>query len=185
MEDTTVAAVQMHCELGDKKANLEKISGYARKASERGVDIVCFPELPVSGYLLDSGVYDIGERIPGPSVNELIRIAKDTGVILLAGLAESGRNNVVFNAMVVVGPKGLVGKYRKIHIPLNEAAYYRQGYETQAFNTPTCVLGVTTCWDWHFPELAEILSLKGAEVLFLPHASPCKPVGLGRNMRVS
>lgn len=116
--------------------------------------------------VMNDQTYYLAETIPGPSTNRLLNAAKRNNIIALAGIAEKGESGAIYNTHVVVGPKGLLGKYRKIHIFGSEYAYYRGGSEYPVFQSPKCNFGVQICYDAEFPEVSRILTLNGAEVIF-------------------
>jgi predicted amidohydrolase len=82
----------------------------------------------------------------------------------------------VFNTAVFVGPKGLIGKYRKMYLPTHsvfeEKRYFRPGYEPAAFETELGNIGLTICYDVFFPEVYRLTRLKGAQLIICISASP-------------
>jgi N-carbamoylputrescine amidase len=92
-------------------------------------------------------------------------------VMILAGLAEK-KEGKVFISHLAAGPDGILGVYRKIHLGTNEEGIYQAGSECPVFRYRGTIFGIELCFDGHFPELTTILALKGAEVIFIPHASP-------------
>ena len=174
----------MDVKLGDKQANLESIKNWTIKAAQKGVELICFPELCISGYMrshslpdltpsqIGDKVWELSEPIPnGPSSIFLSKLASTYKVYILAGLP--GReNDYVYNSYVIFGPDGFIGDYHKTHISTCEYPFYRGGYETPVFTLPKLVLGISTCYDCKFPELPRILALKGAELIIMPHTWP-------------
>ncbi len=171
MQDLRIALVQMSSRVGDTSANLAKIERFAGEAAAQRVDIVCFPELCVCGYNAgDTSVPD-PELLSGDSVQKLEKIGRGSGVTLLAGLLERDLSGIVYNTQVICSPDGRVGHYRKTHVPTSEIGTWRHGSELPVFAHPKARYGIEICYDSHFPEVSTILAEKGAEVLFLPHAS--------------
>ena len=78
----------------------------------------------------------------------------------------------MYNTQVVFGPDGMGGTYRKTHVPTSEIGTWSQGCDLPVFHHPKVKFGVEICYDSHFPELSTALAERGAELLFLPHASP-------------
>lgn len=146
-----------------------------------GAEIVCFPELAVTGYGRTSAMRRLAEPLPGPSSRRLEAIARDAGVTILAGLLEAAPSGAVHNSQLVCGPDGLLGRYRKIHVPLNERPAFDAGDGRLVFSHPAARCGVLTCYDAHFPELSTALALQGAEIIFMPHASAA---GEGRTAKI-
>ncbi len=172
MRDVTIACVCMHSEVGRIKENLSHTEELVQRARERGAELICFPELSISGYLLKdpSSMYDW--RYCQELIGAVTDIARANKVLLMAGLVEIGRVEGPFISHVVAGPKGLVGIYRKSHLSPMERASYNAGMEIGVFEYDGITFGVQLCWEAHFPEISRIMALKGAEIVFMPHASP-------------
>jgi N-carbamoylputrescine amidase len=62
--------------------------------------------------------------------------------------------------------------YRKLHLAAPEKAFYTPGDQVPVFHAPGCAFGIQLCYDSHFPEISSIMAARGAEILFMPHASP-------------
>jgi len=174
----SVALAQIKCELGNKKANIEKMKAHVKKASEQGVHLVVFPEMSLTGYTVRDLVYELAEPIPGRSTAELEKVAKEEGVYMVFGMPERSEKfgDVIYNTAVLLGPEGYVGKYRKMHLPTHsvfeEKRYFRLGYETPIFQTSIGKLGMIICYDVFFPEASRLLKLKGAQLIICISASP-------------
>jgi predicted amidohydrolase len=163
--------------LGKKGKNLETIKVQASKARKKNVDLLIFPELHLTGYTMQDEVYHLAESIPGPSVRNVEKIARQHGVHIIFGMPEeSNVKGVIHNTAVLVGPKGFIGKYRKIYLPTHtvfeERRYYRPGQEAPVFDTALGKLGLTICYDLYFPELTRLLALGGAQLIVCISASP-------------
>ncbi len=122
-------------------------------------------------------VYNLAEAIPGPSEKRVEKIASEHGVHIVFGMPEESEvKGVIHNTALLVGPKGLVGKYRKIHLPTHtvfeERRYYRPGQAAPVFETRFGKIGLTICYDLYFPELTRLEALEGAELIVCISASP-------------
>ncbi len=171
MEQTRIALVQMNAKLAETENNLNKMESFIREAARQRVDIICFPELCVQGYSRNcSG--PTAENVPGPSSERIIKWAKQYGIVVLAGLAEISPAGKPFISQLVAYPDGKLSKYRKTHLGSSEQTNFTPGSELPVFSCDRLRFGVQICWDLHFPEVTTILSLKGAEIIFAPHASP-------------
>jgi predicted amidohydrolase len=82
----------------------------------------------------------------------------------------------VYNAAVLVGPNGFIGKYRKMYLPTHsvfeEKRYFRPGYRTETFKTELGKIGLIVCYDLFFPEVSRLIRLKGAQLIVCISASP-------------
>ena len=163
--------VQMQCKVGDPDRNIAVISEFLDEAQRQSVDIVCFPELGVSGYTAGRVSMQDPEPIPGPSSNKLESIAVEKRAMFLAGILEQDRSGIVYNTQVAYGPDGMIGAYRKTHVPTTEIGTWSQGWELPVFEHPKARYGIEICYDAHFPEVSTALANRGAEIIFLPHAS--------------
>ena len=104
----------------DKNINVEKAENLARQAAGNGAQVVCFPELCTTIYFCfdrDKKWFETAEPVPGPAVDRLRKVARETGTVIVYPLYENDRG-VLYNTAVVIGPDGgLIGKYRKMSIP--------------------------------------------------------------------
>lgn len=172
MDDLCVAAVVMCSRFGETGVNLRKIERFAEQAAGQGVDIICFPEMAVTGYALREDIRELAEPIPGPSTREIQRIAEKNDIIIIAGLAERIGAEAIAITQVVAFPRGDQGAYRKVHLSASEQAYFTAGDQLPVFRAGATPFAVQLCYDAHFPELSTVMALQGAEVIFVPHASP-------------
>jgi predicted amidohydrolase len=173
-----VALAQISCERGDKEANIQKIAEYTEEAKQQDAELVVFPELSLTGYALRDELYELAERIPGPSTTAVEKIAQKTKVHIVFGMPELSEKTqaTIYNTAVLIGPKGLVGKYQKMYLPTHsvfeEKRYFRQGYRVGTFETELGKLGLIICYDIFFPEVSRLTRLEGAQLIICPSASP-------------
>jgi predicted amidohydrolase len=177
MKPVSLLLAQTGPRLGNKERNLKQISEQASKARKWNIDLLIFPELHLTGYTMRDEVSHLAESIPGPSTRKVETLAREHGVHVVFGMPEeSGVKGVIHNTAVFVGPKGLVGKYRKIHLPTHsvfeERRYYRPGQEASVFKTDIGTIGLNICYDLYFPELTRLQALQGAELVVCISASP-------------
>lgn len=166
-----IAGVQMDIRLGDVPYNLQRIRDYVRKTAGEGADLVVFPECAVTGYCFESleEAMQFAEPLPGPVLAELISISVEFDVFVVSGLLERDGQNL-FNACVCVGPSGLCGSYRKVHLPqLGVDHFTTPGDRPFAVHAAGDLrIGMIICYDASFPEAARALTLGGAELIVLP-----------------
>jgi predicted amidohydrolase len=173
-----LALAQMTCERADKVTNLRKMRKLAAKAKKQGADLVIFPEFSLTGYVVRDEIYELAEKIPGPSVDSVKSISHETKIHIVFGMPELSEKTqaTVYNAAVLVSPKGFVGKYRKMYLPTHsvfeEKRYFRPGYEAAAFNTQLGRIGLIICYDIFFPEVCRLVRLEGAQLIVCISASP-------------
>lgn len=177
-EKFTVALAQISCKPGDKEQNLRKMEGAITRAEEKGAALVILPELSLTGYVVRDQIYELAEEIPGPSMRIIERIARETGMNVVFGMPEKSKKTqaTLHNTAVLVGPKGFIGKYRKMYLPTHsvfeEKRYFRPGHEAPVFNTDLGKIGLLICYDIYFPEVTRLARLEGAQLTVCISASP-------------
>ncbi|MEM3553685.1 MAG: carbon-nitrogen hydrolase family protein [Candidatus Bathyarchaeia archaeon] len=177
-EKFLAALAQISCQRGDKKANIQKIEEFTAKAKRQGAELVIFPELSLTGYTVRDELYELAERIPGPSTDAIEGIAKKYKVYIVFGVPELSEKAqaTIYNTAVLVGPEGYIRKYRKMHLPTHsvfeEKRYFRQGYQASAFETAIGKIGLIICYDIFFPEVCRLTRLEGAQMIVCISASP-------------
>jgi len=165
-----ISGIQMDVKILDKAYNLEKIVAYAKEAQKSGAQIAIFPELALTGYCFSSlgEAISVSEPIPGPSTNAIHKICKELDILILLGLIENDHNKY-FNSSALVGPNGIIGKYRKIHLPfIGLDRFVSEGdIPFAVYNTDIGIFGWVICYDGSFPESIRVLTLEGAELVAL------------------
>jgi len=172
MKDIRIAAVIFHSESYQPSRNIESMRKWIKSASETGADIICFPELNVTGYGTDERIAGASEEIPGEITGKLACMASDYDIIILAGMAEKDTAGRIYASHLVITPVGYTGIYRKLHIAPVEKGIFTPGNEVSLFEAAGIKFGIQLCYDAHFPELSTKMALMGADVIFVPHASP-------------
>ncbi len=139
-------------------------------------DLYVLPELCLSGYVFaeTKEVEALSEPADGPSAQQFVEFARKTGSFVVFGFAE--RSTHLYNSAALVGPDGLVGVYRKVHLFDRERLFFAPGDRGfPVFDLPFGRVGMMICFDWIFPESARSLALRGAQLiahpsnLVLPH----------------
>jgi len=177
-EKIKVALAQMSCKREEKAENLMKMEETVTKAKKQAADLVIFPELSLTSYVVRDQIYELAETIPGPSSKVMEDIARKTKTYIVFGMPELSAKTqaTIYNAAVLVGPEGFIGKYRKMHLPTHsvfeEKRYFRPGYQTAAVDTELGKIGLIICYDIFFPEVTRLTRLKGAQLIVCISASP-------------
>lgn len=164
----TAAVAQMDPKLGDVSFNLDRISELAGRAHDHGARLTVFPECAVTGYRFDSveEAADAAQTVPGDLTVRMHTLAADLDMHIAVGYVER-EADVIYNGSVLVGPGGVVAKYRKNHLPYEAVDRFAQpgnlGLEVHL--TPIGRLAMVICYDLRFPETTRVLALKGAEIV--------------------
>ena len=172
MKDLKIAAVCMHSETGEISKNLDRIEVFVSKASAIGVDLICFPELSISGYILKNPRNIYSQATCKEIIEKVAGMAKSKNMVIMAGLVEVSEGEKTYISQVVAGPHGLLGLHRKTHLSPQEKKSYDAGQKIAVFSHADVVFGLQLCYESHFPEISTVMALRGAEIIFFPHASP-------------
>ncbi len=163
-----VAGAQMDPVILDGAANLARCLELLKTAAKRGAQLVVFPEAALTGYVYCSlrEALPTAEPIPGPSTEGIAAACRELNVYAVFGLLEKDGGKC-YNASAFVGPSGLIGKYRKLHLPyVGVDRFVDQGdLPLQVHDTELGRIGLSICYDLDFPEHARVLTLLGAEVI--------------------
>ncbi len=163
----------------DPADNLHRALNACEEAAAEGAQIVCLPELFQSRYFCqteDDRFFALAEPVPGPTTEQLVGLAVETGLVIIASLFEARAAGVYHNTVAVIrGEHGYLGKYRKMHIP-DDPRYYEKYYFTpgdlgfRVFDAGPAVIGTLICWDQWYPEAARLTAMAGAQILTYPTA---------------
>lgn len=189
MTETTptvkVAAVQMDCLLGEVAHNRTALLRRLREAASAGARLVVFPECVLTGYGFENRAEALAcaEPIPGPSVQKLAAACAELGIWAAFGLLERDESRL-FNACALVGPHGLVGSYRKVHLPfMGVDRFADRGDQPFAILEAAGLrVGLQICYDGSFPEAARVQALLGADLIALPTNWPERTEPLADHM---
>ena len=166
-----VAAVQMEPKLGEVATNRTAILRRLREASAAGAKLIAFPECALTGYGFSNKAeaMEFAETLPGPSTGKIAAACADLKVHAIFGLLERDGDRL-FNACALVGPEGLVGSYRKVHLPyLGVDRFADPGDRPFVVHDAGGVhIGMSICYDGAFPEVGRVQALLGADLLVLP-----------------
>ncbi|RLF91129.1 acyltransferase [Thermococci archaeon] len=162
-----VAFAQTHPQYGEVDENLERTLSILERSR---ADLIVFPEMCLTGYNFESRrkLLEISEEIPGKATEEWTEVCREENKYLVAGVSErEGRR--LYNSAVLVGPNGLIGKYRKTHLFHREKELFLPGDTGfRVFDLGSVRVGLMICFDWIFPEAARTLALKGADLIAHP-----------------
>lgn len=160
-----IAVVQSDPKLADRAHNLALLE---RGIAEAAADLVVFPECHLSGYGYDSLAdgQRQAETLPGPATEAVAAACRRAGAHALFGLLERDGDRL-FNSAALVGPKGLVGRYRKMHLPFIGIDRFATPGDLgfPVFDVAGARVGALICFDFSFPEAARCQKLAGAQVV--------------------
>lgn len=179
MKNLKIATAQFENRSGDKEHNLGIIRHLAAEAAAKGAQVVAFHECSITGYsfarhLSKDQMLDLAEFVPdGPSVKQLILIAKELDITILAGLFEKDADDKLYKTQVCVDKNGLVAKYHKLHPFINPHLTPGDRYVT--FDLFGWKCSILICYDNNIIENVRAVKLLGANIVFMPHVTMCTP----------
>ncbi|MGY4689997.1 carbon-nitrogen hydrolase family protein [Salibacterium sp. K-3] len=162
-----VALAQIRCELLDKEKNLKRMVDAMERAKQKGADYIVFPELFLSGYVMNDSLMDLAESLEGPSLSVLKDTAASMALGVIAGFPEKNGDKL-YNAAVYISKDGTIENvYRKTHLFYEERKYFHAGSDCPVIQLPEGRAGMLITYDMEFPEMPRRLAHAGAQVLFV------------------
>jgi len=161
-----IGLVQMLCDKGTIAQNLESTAHYLNDAIAHGIDIMCFPEMNITGYVNPMKNPEAIIRLGGQEVYQLLEMTQWKSTIVLAGLIEENPYCKPFITQVVVRDGQLLGFYRKKRIVDEEADWFSSGQFIPTFMQSELSFGVAICADISSHEVFAECARQGAKIVF-------------------
>ncbi|WP_312650739.1 carbon-nitrogen hydrolase family protein [Aminipila sp.] len=175
IDKINIATVNFKTSWGNKEENLDKIKDNLIEAAGMGAELVLFPEMALTGYddvketlKPEKMQSKLAETIPGVSSLELEKLIKELEIYAVIGMPEQDEkdSSIIYNAQAVFGPEGLIGSYRKMHLPPPEPRWATRGDKPFIFETPWGPIGNAICYDiYTFPEMVRYYAAKGCRLI--------------------
>jgi predicted amidohydrolase len=167
-----VAAIQYEPTLGEKEKNVRSLLQLTEEAARHDARLIVLPEMATTGYCWTSRteIAPYTEPLPGPTSERFQALATRYDCFIAIGLPEvDPETDVYYNSMVLLGPEGMIGTYRKIHSYISEPRWARDGdLGIPVWDTPLGRLGGLICMDTMYFEAARIPALHDVDVLLFP-----------------
>lgn len=173
--NVNIALVQMNTILGEVSANLEKHLDWIRQAQSSGADLVVFPELSLTGYLLLDITFPVAiHPHSDPVFDALLHASRD--VDLMVGFVEADLRSRYFISSAYLSRGKILHIHRKLYLPtygmFDEKRFFAPGENISAFDTRFGRVGMLICEDfWHL-SAPYVLWMDGADLLLFHAASP-------------
>ena len=165
-----LAQIQFAPQLGALQNNLNKVEKLLSKATT--ADFIVLPELANSGYNFSDRQHALAlaSTVERSDYVEMLReISRRRNQYIVSGFHELDGHDL-FNSSLFIAPNGEIGKYRKMHLFMNEKQIFAKGnLGLPVFQTDDFTMGMLICFDYLFPEVWRAMALKGAE--FIAHPS--------------
>ena len=161
-----LAIVQTSPAFGKIKENLQAALELMESTP---ADLYVLPELFNTGYnfIENLEVERVAEQADGPTFQALRAFGQKRFCYIAYGFAEKA--DYLYNSAALIGPSGLVGLYRKVHLFDRENLFFKSGnLGFPVFDLPFGKIGMMICFDWIYPEAARALAIKGAQLIVHP-----------------
>jgi predicted amidohydrolase len=170
MSTVKIAGVQTHVHFADVTANVEQTLAQMQETKQAGAYLTVFPECSLTGYCFETSeeAEAAGISLQSPAIQSLVKAAKKLDLYTIVGFAEWDGERL-HNTVACLGPTGIVGCYRKIHLPyLGLDRFTSPGTKLEVLELPKLKVGMNICYDCSFPEACRVLMLEGADLVVYP-----------------
>lgn len=158
-------AVAQFTPSADIATNLAQIEALATEARRsEGAEMVVFPERSLTGFELPNA-----QPVNGVATARLQTLASRLGIYLVVGLAEEAGGQL-YNSAMLLGPEGLIGTHRKLHLDTADGNWASAGDDWSVFDTRIGRIGLLIGHDASFPEAGRVLALRGCDLIACPAA---------------
>ena len=165
-----IAGMQIESHILEKERNLTRCVELIRATADQGTNLIVFPEAMLTGYVYESldEALPFMETIPGPSTDRIMDCCRQSNIHVIIGLLEKDKEKY-YNAAAFIGPSGLIGKYRKLHLPfLGIDRFLNHGdLPLKVYDSDVGRIGIGICYDSAFPEYPRSLTLLGADIIVI------------------
>src|SRR3989304_2631492 len=176
MTTLTLALAQIKTTLGDVQANLDKHLAYVEQAAQQGVQLLCFPELSLTGYVLQDLVPTVAHRASAddPVFTQLLDASHRLD--LTVGFVDEDTRHRFFIAAAYLSKGQVLHVHHKVYLPtygmFDEGRFFAWGDSIRAFDTQWGRVGMLICEDFWHASPPYLLWLRGAGILLMHSASP-------------
>lgn len=175
MHEMRLCMASINSRVGEFDRNLAAIEEVCRDAAVDDADLVCFPELSLSGYAMPSS-YGLAAGPDDPHVSAVEDLSAELGIAICFGFVDEEHR---ITQAIAEGGR-IIGSYSKTHLGEREVGVMVPGGSYPIIRTSKANVGISICWEAHFPEIAGTYALEGADIVLMPFAS-----GLGGERRQS
>ena len=165
-----LALIQMTSEKGTIEGNVRRSIAFMDKAADRRADVVCFPEMNVTGYIAPPKFPQAVITWDDPLLAPLYGWSEDNSASIVVGIVERNRDGLPFISQAVIRGGNLVARYRKVNIAGDEAAMFSSGSEILVTDHGEEKFGVLVCADQDREVLFSLCAEQGAGIVLLPAA---------------
>ena len=170
-----IALISMRPKIGQTNENIKKMEKYIKQTP---ADMYVFGEMSLTGYPLKDELRNHSEKINGPSIKKLKKIAEEKKCYIVFGMPTQNENvtGIIHNSAIMIHPNGKTDIYNKWFLPtfgpFEEKIHYDEGETLTLCQTKHGKIGLIICYDLFFPELCKAYSMMGADMIICLSASP-------------
>lgn len=158
----------------NKEANIKHAEDIIKEASEKGSEIILFPEMFTTGYLIKPKIDELAEPADGYTSRKFSELAKKFKIAIIFGFPEKDeKSGIIYNSACFIDKDGTIrGVYRKTHLfGDGDKSMFSPGDKLFAFDTSFGRVGMIICYDVEFPETSRIVAIDGAKIIFMISAN--------------
>jgi predicted amidohydrolase len=170
MSALKIALVQMHCPKGRIAQNLAETARCIRQAEAEKANIICFPEMSITGYINPAGSPDAVVALDSNVVRQFCALTKGTQLTAVAGIVEHNPGGKPYITQLVASGGGLQGYYRKVNVADDEHARFAAADATPLFKYQDIPFGVAICADVGHADLFARYAGLGARLVLVAAA---------------
>ena len=172
-----IAAVSMESRIREIDRNLDHVEYWARRAADAGAELALFPETTITGWWSSREIRKYAEPIDGPSIQRLIKLADELGIIIAVGMTER-EGDKAYITHVLLNGDGVMGRHRKTELAGGqggEGKVWDRGDDANVFDVKGAKIGIAICYESVHPETCAKLKANGAEIILAPYANGTDP----------
>ena len=166
MEPMRISMVCMRSIVGDIDNNSKRMLELIDQLSSEGSDLICFPELSLTGYSSQSSTR-YAMSLDDPAIKRIVKTTEDKEIIVCFGFVEQGP----YITQLIAENGKICGTYRKTHLGEREQGAFLLGSSFPVIRTSKANIGIQICWESHFPQITAKYAIEGADLVLMPHAS--------------
>ncbi|GAB4498238.1 MAG: carbon-nitrogen hydrolase [Anaerolineales bacterium] len=176
MMKINLALAQINTKLGDVEANLAKHLEYIQRAKAEKADLLVFPELSLTGYVLQDLVASVARKPTDDDVvfKQLLAASRDLDLVI--GFVDEDSRHRFYIASAYLSGGKLLHVHHKVYLPtyglFDEGRFFAWGDAVRAFDTRFGRVGMLICEDFWHASPPYLLWLDGADIMLFSSASP-------------
>lgn len=172
----TLGLAQIQPKFADVTANVQKHLDMMQQAAKKGVQVLVFPELSLTGYYLQDLVREVALKIDSPPMMQIRQVSKELALDVVVGFVEETKRRNYYIAAAYISQGEVLHVHHKVYLPtygqFDDQRYFKSGEQIRAFETPYGRVGMLICEDfWHI-SASYLLWMDGADLMLFHSASP-------------